>query len=806
MRYSETMKKLSLSLNVLKLKRVGTTLLFALIVTLGTMLPFSYVSQAQAGFPLYSWGNTNALGRTHGTTPPQVPHNRPGRVGTAYWISSATSAGGNLGVRADGRLVHFTATAGTTLIGTQSNWVQVSARGDNPNRVALNNQGQIFQFRGTTPPTAQIPGSQGQTWVYVASGNNEVFAINDQGQLWSMGVGVNLPPPMPTASLQTLGRGPDTDYNTFARVTVPPNNPACDLYWVSVAVGAQFAVGLTDCNRIWSWGGDVWSGDHLKLGRPTTGTDPFGNPAVHGSIPGRVGRSDTCAGLNENWIAVGALNNVGMAINEEGHLYTWGQPGTTETISPDSRLGRPHGNSPPYVHHGTPGRVSLLRENGTPASFISIHGGSAHAIAVTDELRLYSWGLNTNGQLGLGHDNPVPAQPHFIIQSHGFMDASRGGGSASFMLIRTIPAEAAFTINKDLRKLQGATLPSNMTFEFNVTPHSFNGNANQINQLPTIPSANRSVTITSTSESTTASGITTKEDYTDLFRGVSFAQAGTFAWMISEVENSSQVNTTPPSNLRVNYSEARYEVRVTVVQQGASFVIDGIALLRHVTADGVVLSPPQTVSNHGNELTFTNTFQRWSSGTNTCAGALSVSKEIDGDFVDPLTPFLFNVTLTGTALCAAGTEFSARLYGPNNNFIRTESFTVNVPRNNVPILDGQTLVFPYLPVGLEWVVEEQAAEGFTARVERVVNGTTLATITNPHPELLLSTGTHTITAENLRNDVAFTNIHFITPPMGLFLASGVPYAVVGAAGLMLATLLVLRVRVSKKIEDKPAMY
>jgi hypothetical protein len=267
--------------------------------------------------------------------------------------------------------------------------------------------------------------------------------------------------------------------------------------------------------------------------------------------------------------------------------------------------------------------------------------------------------------------------------------------------------------------------------------------------------------------------------------------------MITEIEDSSSVNTNPPGVRRVNYSQARYEVRIDVRSVLADFYIHEVTLLRHNRADGTVLSPPEVVSGFDNTVFFTNDYRRFSFGTNTCAGALSVSKEIDGDFVDPTTPFTFEVTLTGTALCATNATFTARVYGPGNNFIRTETFEVG-ETESIVLLDEQTLIFPYLPVGLVWEVEELELLEFTAALDLVVNGVTNPRVTNPHPQLDLSTGTHTI-GQSLRNSAHFVNIHFITPPMGLVLGDGAAPVIIIGAGIMFAALLATKSR--KRIEE-----
>ena len=790
---------------------IASKMLLALLVTaVSVVLLLSiFVPQAQAnpprGFPLYSWGDNrdNRLGRTPTLT---NPHNVPGRVGDRNdWVLVASAAGGSKGIDTQGRLW----TWGPT--GDQRGLGAGTTQRSEPYRILM------------------PPGNVSCTyyWVHVASLANVVAAVTDEGHLYTWGINTQ----------GRLGHGHSDAVNVPTRLYIGPTAAECDTFFTQVSVGTSaggLTLALTDEGYIYSWGPTGATG----VGRPTN--------VIPANRPGRVTNPQGVP--LGNWAQVeSGLSQSGKAICRNGFLYSWAGASNSAGLGRDVTAAAPHdrpgrvgnlsnvvdvvmtqGNAAAVTRNPATGEGYLYTWGGTAAplgrahdaaspanrpgriegdNWTAVMGGWQHFIAITRQNQIFSWGMNNTtgpgytGQLGLGLDsngNHIlqvnrPTSVGYIIGAAG---AARGGGGHSLALMDEFsltPATAAFAINKDLRKLQSTTLPSDLTFEFAIVPYSFDGNPALANQLPAIPNANRSVTITAASDSETAGGVITLTEYTDFLRDVDFEAAGVFAWMISEVENSSSTNTNPPSNLRVSYSQVRYEVRVTVEEDGVEFDVTTIALLRHVDAQGNPIVPPLTIANHGNEVTFTGSFQTWSSGTNTCTGALTVSKEIDGDFVDPVTPFTFEVTLTGTALCVAGTEFTARVYGPNNNFIRTETFEVN-ETEDIILLDEQTLVFPYLPVGLTWEVEELELLEFTAALELTVNGVTNPRVTNPHPQLDLSTGTHTITAENLRNSAHFINIHFITPPMGLVIGNGAASIVVAAAGLLVVTLLALKVR------------
>jgi len=475
------------------------------------------------------------------------------------------------------------------------------------------------------------------------------------------------------------------------------------------------------------------------------------------------------------------------------------------------------GNPPPQ---GTLGRIAQGQMSATERVTV-IQGGNNHVIAFTDEYRLFGFGSGSNGRLGLGdttsRHSPTligfggpPVWDQEVI--YGFGGAARGGGSSTVVLLRTTPPlPIEFDVTKDLRKLEGVTIPTtNLSFEFTVTRQSFNGGTTpaDLNQIPNIPLANREVTVTQTSDSATAGGITTLTEVTDIFDGITFTQTGLYVWRISELVNSSGVNTEPPGALRMTYSQALYELRVQVNREPGplgDFYIASLTLLRVRDEQGNSITPYALV--YPAALTFTNTLRHFTTGTGDCDGALSISKTVEGGFADPTIVFDFDITLTRTALCAANVTFTARVYNANDTFNRNEVFTTGTTRH-ITLLDGQYIVFPELPVGVSWVATERAIDGFTAALEQTLNGTAHPRVTNATPNLALSTGippgTPIVIGQNTVNSADFFNTHFFTPPMGLWLTSSSPYLVLLATGLLTTAYLSLRAR--KRIEEMDIKY
>lgn len=112
-----------------------------------------------------------------------------------------------------------------------------------------------------------------------------------------------------------------------------------------------------------------------------------------------------------------ALGPQSFAIDESGALWAWGANesgqlglGTTTSASP------------------TPARVKF----GLP-SVIEVRGGTAHTLARTTDGRVWAWGQNASGQLGLGH-NTGSAVPVLVPGLTGVLQIAAGG---DFSLART---------------------------------------------------------------------------------------------------------------------------------------------------------------------------------------------------------------------------------------------------------------------------------------------------------------------------------------------------------------------------------
>ena len=164
-----------------------------------------------------------------------------------------------------------------------------------------------------------------------------------------------------------------------------------------LAVGNVYACGLDFSGAAFCWGADL-PGDLLRTGQTGTGDDwqELGSRAPE-AVAGGI--SFTSIGVNaEN--SIHAAHTCGVA--EGGALYCWGSNEYGELGVPNASArcwqDKPCETAPVLVSEGP---------------FRSVVLGLDHSCALTTDERLFCWGRNDAGQLGLGDTNDR-SDPTFV--------------------------------------------------------------------------------------------------------------------------------------------------------------------------------------------------------------------------------------------------------------------------------------------------------------------------------------------------------------------------------------------------------
>lgn len=150
-----------------------------------------------------------------------------------------------------------------------------------------------------------------------------------------------------------------------------------DGQFVDIAAGRFHSVALTYTGKVYAWGNNKRG----QLGN--------GEISVKEISPVEV------SGLPENIIAIEAARDRTYALTSDGVLYAWGE-------NDYGQLG----------DGSTQERHSPVKVIGIEGKVIAVSAGALHTIILTDENKMYAWGMNEGGQLGIGTtiDSSTPKQ------------------------------------------------------------------------------------------------------------------------------------------------------------------------------------------------------------------------------------------------------------------------------------------------------------------------------------------------------------------------------------------------------------
>jgi alpha-tubulin suppressor-like RCC1 family protein len=249
-----------------------------------------------------------------------------------------------------------------------TDWVEVSAGG--AYTCALKEDGRLFCWgtnssgqRGTgdTPsPSTPTQESTGATdWAQVSAGTAHTCAVKQDGRLFCWGLG-------------TSGQLGNYD-NESSPVPVQEATEATD--WGQVSAGQRHSCAVKQDGQLLCWG----SNEHGQLG---TG-DRFDRPFPAGEATQATDWVEvTAAGATDNFFVSRSHT---CALRGDGRLFCWGS-------GVSGRLGT----------GDTEDRVVPVTEATQSANWAQVAAGSFRTCSVRTDGRLFCWGLDDAGRLGVG--------------------------------------------------------------------------------------------------------------------------------------------------------------------------------------------------------------------------------------------------------------------------------------------------------------------------------------------------------------------------------------------------------------------
>lgn len=176
----------------------------------------------------------------------------------------------------------------------------------------------------------------------------------------------------------SLGLGDDIDQFSPTKINFSNVNV------VSVDCGQYHTMALTTNGKLYGWGYNSYG--QLGLGNNKNQYLP------------------RLVNLKKTIISVSCMQFHTFALTKKGELYCWG-----------SNMYSQLGLGKQKYEHGIP-IITIPQKLVLRESILSVHCGIKHTIAVTSNDKIYVWGNNENGQLGLGDKNhrSTPTELKFI--------------------------------------------------------------------------------------------------------------------------------------------------------------------------------------------------------------------------------------------------------------------------------------------------------------------------------------------------------------------------------------------------------
>jgi alpha-tubulin suppressor-like RCC1 family protein len=151
---------------------------------------------------------------------------------------------------------------------------------------------------------------------------------------------------------------------------------------IAIAGGSLHTLALDSDGNVWSWGNNP----NGQLGNGDSGT------GVYESIPAQV-KGENGVGVLTNVTAIAAGSTYSLALDSDGSVWAWGN-------NTNGQLG--NGNSGTGAQEVTPVKVKGENGVGVLTNVTAIAGGQLHPLALDSDGNVWSWGFNSDGQLGDG--------------------------------------------------------------------------------------------------------------------------------------------------------------------------------------------------------------------------------------------------------------------------------------------------------------------------------------------------------------------------------------------------------------------
>ena len=242
-----------------------------------------------------------------------------------------------------------------------------------------------------------------ETIIGIAAGSFYSLALTDEGKVYAWGYNNR-------GQLGLGNSGFDTQREIPTLIDYSNNDfNFLDETIISIAAGEYHSLAVTDQGKVYAWGYNFQG--QLGIGVSGSGIGVSGSNAYRLN-PTLIDYSNNDFNfLDETIISVSAGYYHSHALTDEGKVYAWGYNKEGQLGLGDSGINASRKN-PTLIDYSN-NDFNFLDE-----TIISISTGNGHSLAVTDQGKVYAWGHNLNGQLGLGYTSNQEVNPTLIDYSN----------------------------------------------------------------------------------------------------------------------------------------------------------------------------------------------------------------------------------------------------------------------------------------------------------------------------------------------------------------------------------------------------
>ena len=244
----------------------------------------------------------------------------------------------------------------------------------------------LMMVVGLLPGTLFVPAAQAAAstdgFIAVSSGDTHTLGVKSDGTLWAWGF----------SNVGALGLGSITS-------TSVPMQVGSDTDWKDVSAGYLYSLALKANGTLYAWGYN--NSGQLGLGDNTTRNLP------------------TKVGVDQDWVYVSASGNRhSLGLKSNGNLYAWGDNNVGQLGLYDK------------IARNVPTRVTAIMDR-----VVSVSAGGFHSLAVDSSGRLWAWGGNYYGTLGIGEATTELLYPVQVGSDQNWASVSAGDDHS--MALRT---------------------------------------------------------------------------------------------------------------------------------------------------------------------------------------------------------------------------------------------------------------------------------------------------------------------------------------------------------------------------------